>query len=292
MGLRNSFYSAGAFPFKLLASAGRLIGEGLRPVHAFIYPSNNCNLTCGFCCCSREDRSAAPMSLDLYADIIRQVQPLAVTYGGGGEPTLNPDFESMIAWTRERFPRIKLGLMTNGTRLNRYSGAFWREFNWIRISMDPTRGAAPVLDHPGLSYVWIDAVGEGGGSQGETPGDAILQGLKSMEATGKIRNLRIEGDIHEATGYERGTKKCYMPMLRPVFAPDGAVYACCRAHYALKGVKGYLPEQLKVAKDAAHYMANYGVFDGSICDRCWYGDFNRLAGKIVEATGTEDLEFI
>ena len=274
----TSFESAGSYPYKLLFHAEKFIREGFSPTHIFIYPTNACNLNCEYCCCGDEDRRAEPMSVATFKEILDLTLPKAITVAGGGEPTIHTHIEELLAMCLDR--GIKTGLMTNGIALNKIDDELLESLAWVRISMDKNRTSIPRINHKRLSYIWV----------GEA--NNLLLTLHQWEHRGEIKNLRLMGDIHKSTLFERGTKRCYMPLVRPVFAPDGGVYACCRAHYAIKGSKRLLPDELRVADNVADYMADRRTFDGSICDRCFYAPFNRLMDRIQYARGTEDVEFI
>ncbi|MEZ5398473.1 MAG: radical SAM protein [Bryobacteraceae bacterium] len=87
------------------------------PVLAQIIPTRRCNLACTYC--NEYDKTSAPIET---AEIIRRIDRLAglgagiVTFSGG-EPTLHPDLDKLIAHVRSRGAIATL--ITNGLLLTR-----------------------------------------------------------------------------------------------------------------------------------------------------------------------------
>ena len=61
----------------------------------------------------------------------------SLNWTGGGEPTMNPHLKDAIIYLKKN-SKIKLGMVTNGTMLQRFDliDLICKSHTWIRISMD------------------------------------------------------------------------------------------------------------------------------------------------------------
>ena len=85
---------------------------------AQVEPTTRCNYTCGFCVGRHMPQQ--DMSLDTFHRFIEQVEGLeALELQGEGEPLLHPDFFTMIALAREKFPDLEISMITNGSMFTR-----------------------------------------------------------------------------------------------------------------------------------------------------------------------------
>lgn len=135
---------------KLLYHIDRLaeIHDGLKPppVNVEIDLSNRCNLGCKDChfahvhskgphARARTHDTGDLMRTDLAIEILRQLDEArvrSITWTGGGEPMLHPDFMDIIAacW-------IDQGLYTNGTHIDAYKAAVLKNrMSWVYVSLD------------------------------------------------------------------------------------------------------------------------------------------------------------
>ncbi|MCD4825194.1 MAG: radical SAM protein [Phycisphaerae bacterium] len=89
----------------------------------FVYEiTPRCNLDCGFCynVWKQPGQAIGELDSDVACEMLQRVlgnsdaQWLTFT---GGEPLLYPDLDGVVAFVRERFPHIRLGLATNATLL-------------------------------------------------------------------------------------------------------------------------------------------------------------------------------
>lgn len=112
------------------------------PVTVEIDPTNGCNLACSFCTNSVYRQEAkASLPSELLAETIDSLADIgtkAVTFTGGGEPTLRDDLPQHIFHASKR--GMKVGLVTNGVRLqNPPPGMLETIVNhttWVRVSLD------------------------------------------------------------------------------------------------------------------------------------------------------------
>lgn len=108
------------------------------PVSVEMTLTNTCNLKCVYCSdMMLRERQGVKEHLE-FSTIRRLFQDLAehgtkgVVLEGGGEPTLYPQFEEVVAYAQSQ--GLAVGLITNGTR--HLSQELLRSFEWIRVSLD------------------------------------------------------------------------------------------------------------------------------------------------------------
>ena len=134
--VRSSFTAASAFPVKLIRT--RVIkNDKFFPIHIQIVPTNKCNLNCSFCCCKDIDRKKflTFKQIKYIIDTGAKYGTKAITWTGGGEFLLHPEFNEMIRYAKKK--GIKCGLVTNGTLLDRLD--YHSNLIWIRISNSDDR---------------------------------------------------------------------------------------------------------------------------------------------------------
>lgn len=108
------------------------------PINVELTLTNACNLKCIYCSdqelCIRQgrDKSFDIQILKKLFDDLSKGGTKGVTFEGGGEPTLYPDFEEAVLYAKKQ--GLAVGLITNGTM--RLSETILREFEWIRVSLD------------------------------------------------------------------------------------------------------------------------------------------------------------
>jgi len=111
-------------------------GEWVPPVSCEIDPSNACNLDCDFCMFAnwRKDHHEH-LDLETYISLIGELQKMgtrSITFTGGGEPLMNPNFNLMVSIAKSL--GFQIGLVTNGVLLNKVEDL--ESFLFIRISLD------------------------------------------------------------------------------------------------------------------------------------------------------------
>lgn len=116
-----------------------------RPAHVQIVLYDLCNQNCRFCAYRLEgyasnqlfdDRNMMPTGKAI--EILEDCAALGVSgiqFTGGGEPTIHPDFESIVARTEAL--GLKYALVSNGVRIAvRHLAQNLRNASWIRVSLD------------------------------------------------------------------------------------------------------------------------------------------------------------
>lgn len=121
------------------------LAKPMLPVHVRIKPYNRCNHDCWYCAYRKEglqlgdemneaDTLPRGKFLELAADLA-DMGVQAVTFSGGGEPTLHRDLPEVISYLGGR--GLKIGCLTNGSTLHRRVGDCLAEYaTWARVSVD------------------------------------------------------------------------------------------------------------------------------------------------------------
>ncbi len=110
------------------------------PTMAIIYPTSICNYKCPGCLCAganKDPSSLAVMPPDKLEKVIDELCSgglRAVELAGGGEPLLHPQFSSLVLMLADR--GLSLGLLTNGSLLDKVSDTALSKFTYIRVSLN------------------------------------------------------------------------------------------------------------------------------------------------------------
>src|ERR1700733_14485855 len=95
------------------------------PYAAIFYTTHKCNLDCTYCTQKEpdvfSDELSTEQTLRLLRIIRRETDSIVFT---GGEPTLRPDLEELLAAARHKMGFRSVMLITNGTLLDRREGGF------------------------------------------------------------------------------------------------------------------------------------------------------------------------
>lgn len=98
-----------------------------------IHLTDKCNLNCSYCSFKKKK---GELCLEQVDKAIRIFKPRAITFSGGGENTLHPNFSEVIIHIHENYPDVQMGLVTNGVILK--PGKYLDFLSWIRCSLDAT----------------------------------------------------------------------------------------------------------------------------------------------------------
>lgn len=109
-------------------------GTGQTIISTHISPEGHCNLTCDYCSVTLRKTSDRLRMEDIKDYVLKlKTRGLkAAILTGGGEPTLYPQFNELVAWLAAQ--DLKLGLITNGTVTERVED--WSHFSWVRVSLN------------------------------------------------------------------------------------------------------------------------------------------------------------
>lgn len=108
------------------------------PISVELTLTNACNLCCIYCSDKKlreRQGNEKRLELDTLKFLFRDLAKggtAGVTFEGGGEPTLYPDFEEAVKYAKNQ--GLSVGLISNGTI--RLSKEILKEFEWIRVSLD------------------------------------------------------------------------------------------------------------------------------------------------------------
>jgi MoaA/NifB/PqqE/SkfB family radical SAM enzyme len=110
-------------------------GAKVYPINVEVSPVHVCQAKCPWCFYAGTHEKLGPESMlerRMALALIQEMAALgvkAVTWTGGGEPTLHPDFEEFVLWANRQ--GLKQGLFTNGRSRPRYDTT---KLEWIRVS--------------------------------------------------------------------------------------------------------------------------------------------------------------
>ena len=311
---KESYTAASTFPSKLLHQ--KVVVEGkIIPLHIQICPTNACNLNCDFCSCRDRDKKKH-LSLEQVIkilDICAERGTKAITWTGGGEPLMHPDINEMLNYASEL--GIKSGLVTNGILLEKLD--YHDNLTWCRISSADDR--VPAFDsikeaikiNPRTDWAFshvisrdpnyqiirnlIDFAESGVFTHIRLVSDLCdLDNVPSMaEVASEIKNLHIDDSKVIYQGRKdstKGTKNCYISLLKPVIAPEG-IFGCCGVQYAIHGQPRDMIDKMKMGdlEDLPEILDKQKYFKGSICDTCYYSQYNDALSKLLNKP--DHLEF-
>lgn len=323
-----SFTAADSIPIKLLQNMTvlkNLKETGLiPPVHIQFIPTNVCNISCSFCSCAKEDRNLE-MSYDQLRSAIRVMAPwmtTSVTITGGGEPLMYPLFDVMVDLFRVK--HIKIGLVTNGILLHQQSKLTLNKLTWCRISQGDSREPMDdkyvnniiqvvrqnsmvdwafsyvVSSNPDVNRIsnMIVLAEDLGMTHVRLVADLLEPDNVPMEALADVLEplisvVRVPVIFQDRKKPERGSD-CRICYLKPVFAPDMKVYACCGVQYAFEEPSKKLPSELCLGSienfpEIVKKMKNEPFEGAKHCVKCYYGEYNRFLSMMVTALSHPDF---
>lgn len=315
---KYSYTAAGTLPAKLIkheALERFKITKRIEPIHVQLCPTNKCNLNCGFCSCDNVDKEQE-LSYREISEIALNLQKLgtkAVTITGGGEPLMHSHIEEIIYLFISL--NIEVGLVTNGIRLKSINPTTLNEVTWCRISCSDEitfnpNVYSPINDCPDVDFAFSYVVTEkfrpknlyefiayanwAKFSHIRIVSDLIdLDNVSDMEDIKKEVRRRLDDSIVIYQGrqqYTRGSKKCYISLLKPLIAADGKIYPCCGVQYAktMNDKALNFPENMMMGSALSFEDLKEALscpFDGSKCDKCYYEGYNDIL-----AAASEDIK--
>jgi GTP 3',8-cyclase len=110
-------------------------GKYVQPITVEIDPSNGCNLNCSFCMYKKTNQKNLNIDINIYRSVVEQLYvegTKSITFTGGGEPTINKNFNEMVEFALSY--SFEVGLITNGVLLDRVSNQ--DKFKFIRVSLN------------------------------------------------------------------------------------------------------------------------------------------------------------
>ena len=104
------------------------------------------------------------------------------------------------------------------------------------------------------------------------PDDVVFGDLESaLRANGSCEKLIFQ----RRSAYDTGMSPCLLSLLKPVIDVDGSLYPCCGVQYASEDENELrkMPLSFVMGKWSDYPLK---PFDGKICKKCYYGDYNRV----------------
>jgi len=309
----ESYSAASIIPTKLFHINSIKKGK-IKPLHIQLIPTNKCNLNCPFCSCGDRDRQKELTFEEIIKilDICAKYGTKAITVTGGGEPLFHPKINQIFRYAHKK--GMQIGLVTNGTTLNRLQEH--KNLTWCRISSADNRipaykiisAALKVNPHTDWAFSHVIT---------NKPNYSIMRHLIKFANNYNFTHIRLVSDLCDLDNvpsmdeiklnlslvndskviYQgrkestRGTKKCYISLLKPVIAPEG-IFGCCGAQYAIHGQKKDFIDKMKMGElsDLKNIFEQQKYFDGSICDICYYKSYNEILSKLLSKP--DHLEFV
>lgn len=289
--------------------------------HLHLCLTNKCVLNCKYCVCKDRDKKAE-LEIGAVRDLLGGVSRQgckAITLTGGGEPLMYENIQAVIDECLDL--GIRVGLVTNGMLLDKMP----QSVAWCRISFDSYRKLDDIVGDPkekitleekiieavklsphtawSFSFVLTEKLGDlkkvvefanqNNFTHVKVVGDALNPSDEIIER-GKEELKGIDDKViyEPRTKTERGSKKCYVSLLKPTVSADGKIYPCCSFQCAIMNKRGDFPEEHNMGEywelEKVSYKRKY--FDGSVCDRCPYSHYNELLGKLLQ--DVKDEEFV
>ena len=180
--------------------------EGVHPILAQIIPIRRCNLDCAYC--NEYDKVSNPVPLDA---MLRRIDKLAelgcsIITLSGGEPTLHPDLDAIIARIRERGAIATLitnGLLLTPERIRKLNAA---GLDYLQISIDnvqpddTSKKSLRVLDR---KLEWLAEHAEFGVTINSVLGSGIRNPEDAYTIGNRARGLGFHstvGILHDQSG--------------------------------------------------------------------------------------------
>jgi len=308
----SDYTAAGTLPAKVIRLAGQIYSGGaLRPVHVQISPTNVCQLDCGFCSCANRANDVE-MPYKTYYGIMQtfaQYGCKAATITGGGEPTLHPKIDDILHATKTL--GIQAGMVTNGLSLDRVRGAALRTLTWCRVSFSDDRPfdqwfaekmEKAVRTAPSVGWAFsyvvtrdanidniakvVDFANGHGFTHVRLVTDLLdLDGAGDMAAIKKgLAKANVDDGLVIYQGrkeFTKGRKNCWVSLVKPVIAADGAWYPCCGVQYALDNPGKDFEPSMCMGQDHRQIIGGQVPFDGSACKRCYYDNYNVILDALA-----------
>jgi len=311
---KASYSAADSLPVKIIQSydiAESIEKNGcLLPLHVQFMPTNHCNLNCRFCSCRDDDRTTEMSFIEVceLSSILSELGTKAMTITGGGEPLMHSQINDIIDIFYNS--GIEIGLVTNGLRLSRLVNP--DRITWCRISHSDerkfTKEYRDYLKHYVLNGNEVDW--SFSYVLGRYPDYDNLEEVIRFANENNFTHVRIVSDIMQPSNIPSATVEaylrknvdcsnvifqarnkptrggdCYICYLKPVISADGRVYTCCGAQYAINSKdKRRMADELCLGhfRELPEIIDMSSLpFDGSICDVCYYSQYNNLLGMML-----------
>lgn len=282
-------------------------GEFVPPVSCEIDPSNSCMLKCDFCMFKdwRLNHNEH-LDLDLYISALGDLHKMgtrSITFTGGGEPLMNPNYNLMAKIAKKL--EFQIGLVTNGVFLDRVENI--EDYLFIRVSLDAhnendykkVKGVNyfnRVLNNIknglkknrviGLSYV-VGPYNNKELMKAEKLADDLGVAYIQIKPSYMNDEKEIFTDFIYPDGRSINTKRylpedntpCKIAALVGIIGANGDVYYCCQGRGIDRLTLGNLKEKTfkELWKERLKLKPNI-----SLCPMCRYMNYTKSYKKILE----------
>jgi len=282
-------------------------GKFVSPITCEIDPSNSCNLKCDFCMFEEWRKNHCEhLDLDLYIEAVGSLHKMgtsSITFTGGGEPLMNPNYNIMAKIAKSL--GFQIGLVTNGILLNKIDNI--EDYLFIRVSLDAhnredykkvkgadqfdrvTQNITKALNRNkmiGISYV----VGPHN-NKDLHKAEALANELGVSYIQIKPSYINDRGEIFKDFEYPDGksiaTKRylpkdnipCTIAALVGIIGANGDVYYCCQGRGVDRLTLGNLKEKSFKQIWIERLALKPNVYR---CPMCRYMNYTRAYKKILE----------
>jgi MoaA/NifB/PqqE/SkfB family radical SAM enzyme len=307
MAKRDIYSAFNAIPWKLIRAKDICLDRRIRPLHIRIMPTNKCNANCQWCCYKDVDRQVE-LDIKEIKKIIDHFYVLgtrAITFSGGGEPTMHPDIEEMLLYAKNK--GIECGLITNGLLWSAKKDNFKtlnKILTWIRVSVVDTVGSynANIITNIAKKFKGVDI----GVSFVVTKGVNLETAKNICEMANNyynITHIKFIQDSYELgddslktvksvcdeitdkaffiwrTEFTKGSKNCHVSLLKPVVDATGYIFPCCDTQHAVGIDTRHPSDRLKMCRWEDFGTAPH--FNGAVCKKCYYDTYNLFLSELL-----------
>ncbi len=329
---RSSFTAASTMPTKIITDSGLIkdiTNHNIKPIHIQINPTNKCPYDCSFCSCANRDKSKK-YDLEKFKKVLDRFEKLgteAVTITGGGDPLAYEHFGELIDYILNE-KKMEGAMVTNGFLFSKYKEdeviKNINKLTWCRISVydeypfhqkkiEPVISKCPDVDWA-FSYVVTEKYDYKNLVKCIEFANQYQDRFSHIRVVSDILNEKVElGDVKEQLkadgvdttlclwqgrkGYKKGNKNCRISLLKPNIDPEGKIMPCCGVQYAVDDKIRDFDNRLSMGNvfngdDLEKIYKEQKGFDGSICNKCYYNDYNDTIETIWSHDNITHKKFI
>jgi len=323
MTVNSSFTAASTVPAKLFCDNSiidAVRSNRIMPVHVQTNLTNSCPLNCGFCSCSKRDKSLE-MSIDdakMMAEKFISLGAKAFVQTGGGDPLAYKPLPEFLRFVKDH--GAESSLVTNGVLFKGYDLDSLSLLTWARISVSDSRAFRSeeiseavkqktdwsfsyVLSQPKPNVVNIIKMLDFANQQDFTHvrivddildeiGPDRIEVLKDILSKAQVDTTKVIWQGRKK--YSRGHKKCYMGLLKPNVTPDGLIAVCCGVQYASNPPILDFTRYFSIGTiyEIDKIYEEQRIFPGNTCERCFYGDYNSVLDAISCSSELKHKNFV
>ncbi len=282
-------------------------GKFVPPISCEIDPSNSCNLKCDFCMFGKwRENHHEHLDFNLYVEAVGALHKMgtsSITFTGGGEPLMNPNYNMMAKIAKSL--GFQIGLVTNGVLLNTVENI--EDYSFIRVSLDShnredykkVKGADQfdrVLENIsqalkinktiGISYV-VGPYNNKDLHKAEILSDELGAAYIQIKPSYVNNNEEIFSDFEYPDGNNIATKRylpednipCDIAALVGIIGANGDVYYCCQG----RGVERLTLSNLKEKSFEQIWRERLELKPNvSLCPMCRYMNYTKSYKQIME----------